>query len=211
MRFVTHTLTLVLMLVVGFVVGARYQAVVDNVEGLQGLVAVQKSKIAELKEANTHLTTVVRLREILDANRVRLPRESVEAMASRIDQVSRKYAISPDMIFAVIQVESAFDPMAVSNKGAMGLMQLLPSTARAVAEELNIQWTGDGMLWDPATNIEMGTYYLRSLISRFNNIEVALTAYNHGPTRVAEMQATNLALPLGYQGRVLAALPAQSQ
>jgi soluble lytic murein transglycosylase len=124
-----------------------------------------------------------------------------------VDQVSRKYGVSPDMIFAVIQTESSFDTLAVSNRGAVGLMQLLPSTAREVAEELNIQWTDDRILWDPLTNIEMGTYYLRTLISRFDNVEVALAAYNQGPNRIAALQATNAALPLAYPGRVLSALP----
>ncbi len=210
MRLVTHTLTLVLMLVLGFMVGARYRALVDNVEGLHGLVTVQKHRIAELRSANTRLITLVRLREVLEENRVRLPKNSIEAMASRIDAVSQKYSISPEMILAVIQVESSFDSTAVSDQGAMGLMQLLPSTARAVAQELNIRWTDDRILWDPLTNIEMGTYYLKSLICRFSNVEVALAAYNQGPTRIAAMQAINLALPLGYPERVLSSLTARN-
>jgi len=96
--------------------------------------------------------------------------------------------------------------MAVSDRGAMGLMQLLPSTAKEVAQELNIRWTDDRLLWDPLTNIEMGTYYLGTLISRFNNVEVALAAYNHGPNRIAAIQATNAALPLEYPGRVFSAM-----
>ncbi len=207
MRFLTQTLALVLMLVVGFIVGGRYQALMDNVEGLQGLVSVQKARIEGFRSENLRLTTLVRLREVLDENRIRLPRSTVETMANRIELVSRKYSISPDMILALIQTESSFDPRALSDQGAMGLMQLLPSTAREVARELNIRWTGDTILWDPPTNIEMGTYYLKSLISRFNNVETALAAYNHGPTRIAEMQATNLALPLDYTERVLSSLP----
>jgi len=207
MRYVTHTLTLVLMVILGFMVGARYQKLMDNVDGMHNLVAVQKSKIAELRANNSHLTTVVRLREVLEDNRVRLARASVEEMATRVDQVSRRYGVSPDMIFAVIQTESAFDPMAVSDRGAVGLMQLLPSTAREVAQELNIQWTDGRILWGPLTNIEMGTFYLRSLISRFNNVEVALAAYNQGPNRIAALQATNAALPMAYSGRVFSALP----
>jgi soluble lytic murein transglycosylase-like protein len=205
-RHLAHTLTLVLMLILGFMAGARYQMVNDNVEGLHNLVAVQKAKIQELRFHNSHLTTVVRLREILEENRVRLPRASVEEMATRVDQVSRKYGVSPDMIFAVIQAESSFDPLAVSNRGAVGLMQILPSTARGIAQELNIRWTDDSILWDPLTNIEMGTYYLGSLISRFNDVEVALAAYNHGPTRIAALQASSASLPLDYTGRVFASM-----
>ncbi len=210
MRHLAHTLTLVLMLMLGFMAGARYQMINDNVEGLHTLVAAQKAKIQEIRSDNSHLTTVVRLREVLEENRVRLPKASVEEMATRVDQVSKKYGVSSDMIFAVIQAESSFDPLAVSNKGAVGLMQILPSTARGLAHELNIRWTDDSILRDPLTNIEMGTYYLGTLISRFNDVEVALAAYNHGPTRIAALQATRADLPLEYPGRVFASLPGRN-
>ena len=207
MKRLAHTLTLVVMLVLGFAVGARYQRIVDNQEGLRTLTAVQKNKIAELRAANDHLTTVVRLREVLSEHRIRLSRTNVEAMAARVDQVSRKYQVSPDMIFAVIQAESSFDPLAVSDRGAMGLMQLLPSTAREIAQAMNIRWTDERILWDPLTNIEMGTFYLRSMISRFNDVHVALADYNQGPNRISAMMAVNAELPMEYPARVLSALP----
>jgi soluble lytic murein transglycosylase-like protein len=203
MKSVTHTLTMVLVLVLGFLVGARYQRVLDNVEGLQTLSAVQKNKISELDAANTHLESVIRLREILAENRIYLSRSNVESMASRVEQVSRKYGVQSDMIYAVIRAESSFDPMALSDRGAMGLMQLLPSTAKEVAARLNIRWTDERMLWDPMTNLEMGTFYLSTLLTRFDNVEVALAAYNQGPNRIAALQATQAALPMEYPDRVL--------
>jgi len=206
MRYVTHTLTLVLVLVLGFLVGARYQRVLDNVEGLHTLTAVQKNKISELSAVNEHLASVVRLREILADNRIYLSRSNVEGMASRVEQVSHKYGVGPEMIYAVIRAESSFDPMARSDRGAVGLMQLLPSTAREVAAQMNIQWTDDRILWDPMTNIEMGTYYLRTLLTRFDNMEVALAAYNQGPNRIAALQAIQATLPMDYPERVLSAL-----
>jgi len=206
MKYITHTLTLVLVLVVGFLVGARYQRVLDGVAGLQTLVGVQKNKISELSETRDHLASVVRLRELLSDNRVYLSRSNVEEMATRVEEVSRRYGIGSDMIYAVIRAESSFDPMAQSNRGAMGLMQLLPSTAREVATQLNIQWTDDRILWDPMMNIEMGTYYLRTLLTRFDNVEVALAAYNQGPNRIAALQATQAALPMEYPERVLSGI-----
>jgi soluble lytic murein transglycosylase-like protein len=206
MKCLTHTLTLMLVLVMGFLVGARYQRVLDNVEALQSLTAVQKNRISELNTANSHLASVVRLHEILAENRIYLSRSNVEAMASRVEQVSRKYGVGSDMIYAVIRVESSFDPMALSNKGAMGLMQLLPSTAREVASRLNIRWTDERMLWDPMTNLEMGTFYLSTLMTRFDNVEVALAAYNQGPNRIAALQAIQAELPMDYPDRVLSSL-----
>lgn len=203
MKCITHTLTLILVLVVGFLVGARYQRVLDNVEGLQTLTAVQKNRISELNTTNEHLSSVVRLREILAENRIYLSRSNVEGMATRVEQVSRKYGVGSDMIYAVIRTESAFDPMALSDRGAMGLMQLLPSTAREVAGRLNIRWTDERILWDPMTNLEMGTFYLSTLLNRFDNVEVALAAYNQGPNRIAALQASQTALPMDYTDRVL--------
>jgi len=197
---------MMLVLVMGFLVGARYQRVLDNVEGLQTLTAVQKNRISELNTSNEHLASVVRLREILAENRIYLSRSNVDAMASQVEQVSRKYGVGSDMIYAVIRTESSFDPMALSGKGAMGLMQLLPSTAREVASQLNIRWTDERMLWDPMTNLEMGTFYLSTLLTRFDDVEVALAAYNQGPNRIAALQASQAELPMGYTDRVLSTL-----
>ncbi|HEU5179166.1 MAG TPA: lytic transglycosylase domain-containing protein [Candidatus Polarisedimenticolia bacterium] len=206
MRHITHTLTLAVVLVLGFLIGARYQRVLDNVEGLQTLTAVQKNKISELDVAREHLASVVRLREILADNRIYMSKGNVEEMASKVEQVSRKYGISAEMIYAVIRAESSFNPMALSDKGAMGLMQVLPSTAREVAARINIRWTDERILWDPMTNLEVGTYYLHTLMDRFDSVEVALAAYNQGPNRIAALQADQADLPMDYTVRVLSNL-----
>ena len=85
-------------------------------------------------------------------------------------------AINPDFVKAVIQAESAFNPRARSPKGAMGLMQLMPSTAA-------LYRVTDA--FDPAQNIRAGVAYLKSLLTRFNdNQSLALAAYNAGPGAV---------------------------
>ncbi len=206
MKHITHTLTLAVVLVLGFLIGARYQRVLDNVEGMQTLTAVQKNKISELDVAREHLASVVRLREILADNRIYMSKGNVEEMASKVELVSRKYGISAEMIYAVIRAESSFNPMALSDKGAMGLMQVLPSTAREVAARINIRWTDEKILWDPMTNLEVGTYYLHTLMDRFDSVEVALAAYNQGPNRIAALQADQADLPMDYTVRVLSNL-----
>ena len=93
-----------------------------------------------------------------------------------IAEHSAAHGVNPDLVRAVIQAESAFDPRARSNKGAMGLMQLMPATA-AEYKVLDA--------FDPAQNIRAGVAYLRSLLTRFsNNVELALAAYNAGPGAV---------------------------
>jgi soluble lytic murein transglycosylase-like protein len=93
-----------------------------------------------------------------------------------ITEHARRHDVRPDLVRAVIQVESAFNPSAVSPKGAMGLMQLMPATARSL---------GVGNPFDPRQNVGAGVAYLRQLLDRYDNDEqLALAAYNAGPGAV---------------------------
>lgn len=95
-----------------------------------------------------------------------------------ISNKSSKYNIEPDIIKAVITAESNWDPKAISHKGAIGLMQLMPTTA----EDMQVSNP-----FDPEENIEGGTRYLRHLLDKFNgDLDLALAAYNAGPGRVEE-------------------------
>lgn len=94
---------------------------------------------------------------------------------------SLTYNVKPEVIASVINAESSFNSEAVSSKGAVGLMQVMPSTAEYLAQQLNLS-TYD--LFEPEINIMLGSYYLSYLIDQFGDLKIAVCAYNAGPNRV---------------------------
>jgi tetratricopeptide (TPR) repeat protein len=105
--------------------------------------------------------------------------------AKQVDSAAAKFAIPQELIWSVIKKESAFEAKVISYANAYGLMQLLPGTASQVARQLRIPFRSTEQLFDPEINIEMGSYYLSSLLRRYdNNYVMALAGYNAGPHRV---------------------------
>lgn len=95
------------------------------------------------------------------------------------------------LALAVSRQESAFNAAAISSSGALGLMQLLPGTARDVAGRLNTPFIQDKLTRDPGYNVTLGSQYLAEMLQRFGgSYEIALAAYNAGPNRVARWLET---------------------
>jgi soluble lytic murein transglycosylase-like protein len=90
-------------------------------------------------------------------------------------EVARTYNLDPKLLHAIAKVESNYNPRAVSPKGALGVMQLIPSTARLV---------GVSDPFDPRENIHGGARYLKYLLDKFGDLTLALAAYNAGPKAV---------------------------
>lgn len=109
----------------------------------------------------------------IDWHRVRL---NITAYADPVMQAAETHGVDPALVRALMHAESAFNPDALSHKGAQGLMQLTPATAK----ELGVEDASD-----PNQNIAGGTKYLAQLLKRFNgNVQLATAAYNAGPNAV---------------------------
>jgi soluble lytic murein transglycosylase len=149
---------------------------------------------------------VLKIYSVVKFNRTDLTEDDAWDIAQVIFDESKDNAIDPMLILAIIKVESEFRPEAVSQRGARGLMQVLP----IVADHLG-QKTAEGksihpdVLHDPVLNIRLGVSYLSELRKQFRDLRLALTAYNWGPTELQKKLDENEPIPFEYASKVLAA------
>jgi hypothetical protein len=127
-----------------------------------------------------------------------------EELAEVIYEEALRHNQDPKLILALIAIESEFKNWSVSEQGAKGLLQIMPYVAKSVAPQLGIEWSGDRTLFNPYLNVRIGIYYLSQLILDFNDIQVALTAYNYGPTYVKGLIEKNERIPHDYYNKFLA-------
>ncbi len=155
---------------------------------LAGLCSQAQAQIYTSRDANGHLVlsdkgiggTDVQTYSVPSAASVRVTRPVASTRGRQFDDLisehSQKQGVRTDLVRAVMQVESGFNPLARSPKGAMGLMQLMPETAKQY---------GVKNPFNPAENVRAGVAYLRELLDRYqDDEELALAAYNAGPGAV---------------------------
>jgi soluble lytic murein transglycosylase-like protein len=118
------------------------------------------------------------------------------AYSPLIEETANRYDLDPALLHAVIRAESAYNPGAVSHKGAAGLMQLMPATAERF---------GVRDRFDPAENIEGGARYLSELLDMFSDVRLAVAAYNSGENTVKKFgyQIPPIAETQDYVAKVL--------
>jgi soluble lytic murein transglycosylase-like protein len=134
---------------------------------------------AERAEAKAALAGTPLYRNLTDERLVR-------RYAPLIERYARANRLDTALVMAIIAVESAFDPQAVSPKGAVGLMQVLPATAERYGVASDARRAVADKLRDPGTNLRIGTRYFADLLARYDGeLSLALAAYNAGEGSVA--------------------------
>lgn len=143
-------------------------------------ISLTAYRLSEMDEHKAAMRLIKRAREEFRPDEVLYPM----AFRDTVRKVSKKYKVDPLLVLSVIREESRFDPYDVSRAGAMGLMQLMPSTARLLSRRLKLDLADMSRLYDVRTNINMGVYHLHKLLKKYRSIPKALAAYNAGEKKV---------------------------
>jgi soluble lytic murein transglycosylase-like protein len=163
---------------------------------LERQIAFQQKKVTELEEK-------LQIFKAIDDFKIGFTDEEVLRLTDVIYSESSKYQYDPMFVMAIILTESSFKKGQTSNKGARGLMQVMPFVAEDVAPRAGVQWEGSKTLFEPEMNIKLGTFHLFEQILKFGDIKRAILSYNMGETRLRGLIRQQKQLPHGYLNKVL--------
>ena len=139
-----------------------------------GEVRAHRGLVAEILPDEVPFAKVVAVEALAESPTAARPRLPASTVRRLVDRVAARVGLDAKLAHAVVRTESNYEPLAISPKGAMGLMQLMPATARqyALADP-----------YDPKANLEAGIRHLKTLLDRFD-VPLALAAYNAGEAAV---------------------------
>ncbi|HEY6877100.1 MAG TPA: lytic transglycosylase domain-containing protein [Polyangiales bacterium] len=148
-----------------------------------------RARLALGPEARTQLADVAAAigdwGTAVDFGGVAYAEQNAHPYAAEIAQAARRYGLDPDLLFAVMRVESVYQRRIISHAGAIGLMQIMPRTGRLIADKLGLRDMTTTDLLDPRTNIELSAWYFSSLLQRMEGrLPLAIAGYNGGPHNV---------------------------
>lgn len=142
-------------------------------------------------------------REILQERAPQLDELQKEGVARAVVRAETEHGLPALLVLALIEQESHFRPKVSGPRGAIGLMQLRPYVAKDIAERHDIPWQGIRTLTDPVKNVRLGTIYLAEMRKRFDDTQLAMAAYNMGPTALSKRLKRGLGVKGPYVNGVL--------
>ena len=160
------------------------------------LIREQRLKIGELEEK-------VKLLEVIKEFKVGFKEREMRELTDLIWSRSKAWGIDPFLILALIKTESSFLREVESERGARGLMQILPSTGEWLARRKGIRWSGPYSLYHPTTDVRLGLAYLFELILKFKDVKRAIIAYNLGESELKLRIRRGEKLPSRYLNSVM--------
>ncbi|MFH2048719.1 MAG: lytic transglycosylase domain-containing protein [bacterium] len=163
---------------------------------LEKQVSFQQTRIAELEER-------LQIFKAIDDFQIGFNEDEVTKLTNVIYSESKKYQYDPLFVLAVILAESSLKKGQESPKGAKGLMQVVPFVGKELASRSGIDWQGSETLFEPETNIKLGTLHLFEQILKFGDVKKALAAYNMGETRLRGLLKQDKPVPQKYINKVL--------
>jgi soluble lytic murein transglycosylase-like protein len=207
--FIAQLALLAMGLAAGLMIGQRLETNQQGLEQQRMQSETTRQKIEGLAEQTALLRTeMLNLRQTVASStsedvlflKILLLRPSVDPelakqIALLVHKNALQYSRDPNLVLAIITEESAFNPRAVSSVGAVGLMQVMPHWKRVLAI--------NGDLYDPDTNIKYGLQVLGFYLEMYQDLEMALTAYNRGPGPVDNALVRGKSPLNGYAPKVL--------
>lgn len=194
---------MVIMFVLGFLFGATCEVLSDRIARPSGVTpnSTNNTPVLQSKEKNLEERVAAYIRK---TNSKVSKEEALEWAATYIN-TSKQFNIPLDVLLAKDWVESRFNPRAVSNKGARGIAQFTISTGKKMWSDLGFEYESAASLENPKQSIIAGGYYLRILLNQFEqNMTLALTAYNMGPSALLDRLASGEELEYRYATLVYA-------
>jgi soluble lytic murein transglycosylase-like protein len=158
---------------------------------LERQISFQQTRINELEER-------LQIFKAIDDFQIGFNRDEVGRLADVIFDESHKYGYDPMFVMAIILTESSFRKGQISNKGARGLMQVVPLVGEDVATRAGVDWTGNETLYEVESNIKMGTRHLFEQLLKFGDVKKALVSYNVGETHLRRLMRHDRPLPGRY-------------
>ena len=169
---------------------------ISNNFDLERQISFQQKRINELEEK-------LQIFKAIDDFQIGFNDEEVRELTDVIYSQSKKYHYDPMFTLAVILTESSFRRGQRSSVGARGLMQVVPFVGEDVAPRAGVDWQGSETLYEPKSNIKLGTRHLFEQILKFKDIKQAVVAYNVGETRLRSMMRRNKPMPARYLNKVV--------